>query len=142
MKATTTTTDSSGGSSTGATGSTGNDSGTAPDLGTPTSDSSPPADSSTTTDSSSEGSTTTTDSSGGSPTEVLGQQEMTQLHLRSARGQVPLTVTGVIENESSSVSETGGSSPSADIAVSDQSSGSAMEDNTLQTPEANSLSVG
>ena len=28
--------------------------------------------------------------------------------------------TGVIENESSSVSETGGSSPSADIAVSDQ----------------------
>ena len=66
---------------------------------------------------------------------------MTQLHLRSARGQVPLAGTGVIENESSSVSETGGSSPSADIAVSDQSSGSAMESNTLQTPEANSLSA-
>ena len=49
--------------------------------------------------------------------------------------------TGVIENESSSVSETGGSSPSADIAVSDQSSGSAMEGNTLQTPDANSLSA-
>ena len=71
----------------------------------------------------------------------LGRQERTQLHLGSARGQVPLTVPGVIENESSSVSETGGSSPSADIAVSDESSGSAMEGNTLQTPEANSLSA-
>ena len=40
----------------------------------------------------------------------------------------------VIENESSSVSETGGSSPLADIAVSDSG-------NTLQTPETNSLSA-
>ena len=61
---------------------------------------------------------------------------MTQLHLRSARGQVPLAGTGVIENESSSVSETGGSSPSADIAVSDQPPASAIESNPLQTLSA------
>ena len=137
----TTTTDSSGGSPTGATGSTGNDSGTAPDLGTPTSDSSPPADSSTTTDSSSEGSTTTTDSSGASPTDGTGQTGNDSATSEVSEGSGTVDSTGVIENESSSVSETGGSSPSADIAVSDQSSGSAMEGNTLQTPEANSLSA-
>jgi hypothetical protein len=136
----TTTTESSGGSSTGATGSTGNDSGTAPDLGTPTSDSSPPADSSTTTVPSSEGSTTTTDSSGASPTDGTGQTGNDSATAEAGEGSGTVGSTDVIENESS-VSESGGSSPSADIAVSDQSSGSAIEGDTLQTPEANSLSA-
>jgi hypothetical protein len=137
----TTTTDSSGGSATGATGSTGNDSGTAPDLGTPTSGSSPPADSSTTTDPSSEGSTTTTDSSGASPTDGTGPTGNDSATAEVSEGSGTVGSTDVIENESSSVSETGESSPSADIAA-DQSSGSAMEGNTLQPPEANSLSAG
>jgi hypothetical protein len=114
------------------------DSSTDSSSSTSTSDSSSPPDSST--DSSSEGSTTTIDSSGGSSTGATGSTGNDSGTAEVGEGSGTVDSTGVIENESSSVSETGGSSP-ADIAVSDKSSGSAMESNTLQTPEANSLSA-
>jgi hypothetical protein len=106
---------------------------------TSASDSSSPPDSDI--DSSSEDSTTTTDSSGGSSTGATGSTGNDSGTAEVGEGSGTVDSTGVIENESSSVSMTGGSSPSADIAVSDQSSGSAMGGNTLQTPGANSLSA-